>query len=130
MADDQPGTQNYSKEPGLTSEQNARAAKVRLAQSQHHKYMAEISMRGDSRMNPTLTTTITGTQSKFDRTYQTMAVVHRMSASGGYSMEITGMSDGSVSGVDDVAQEPAQASSGEANPGLGVIGGPAPSGEQ
>lgn len=121
---DQPGTQNYAKSANLTADQNSRAAQTQANQAAQHEYSCEITMRGDCRMNPTLSVTIQGTQSAFDRTYQTMSVVHRISASGGYTMEITGQTDGGSGTSGDADAQP-QTPSSESND-IGVIGQPPP----
>jgi hypothetical protein len=87
---DKPGVQSYTKDANLTSDQLSRHTETAQAQASQHDFSCEISMRGDCHLNPTLSLTLTGTNSKFDRTYSILQVVHRFSASAGYMCEVVG----------------------------------------
>jgi hypothetical protein len=134
---DTPSTQRYVKFPNLTPDQTRNAATCHTKQTAQHEFLCEVTMAGDSRVNPTMTMTLVGTGTAFDRTYQIMSVIHRISASAGHTMEIVGQADGnSGSGSNpdygapqDAFGDAQQTGITESSPsdaggaGLGVIGG-------
>jgi len=118
MAGSSPGTQVYGKQSGLTESQTTSTARHNQSQVQQFEYSVEINMRGDVNLNPTMTVTLSGTQSAFDREYQIYSIVHRFSTEFGYTMEIAGQAEGGSGGGGGTPDLPGE--------GLGIIGGGVP----
>ena len=124
MSDDAPGT--YFKTPNLTSDQLSKATEAAANKAAQHDLSVEVTMRGDCRLNPTLSLTLAGTQSKFDRTYSIMQVVHRFSASGGYTTEVVAHAPSDTPSNPTSDDQTSGTTSAPQSPSLGSIGGDVP----